>query len=310
LCILHARGIMLLKHLLLPLVLTAMAVCQAPPANAPASSPVAPSTAALPTETQARDIVERAVKDKNPDTRKQAATALSLGGPREPFISQLESMLDDKDVEVRLAVVSSLADLKAKPTLAALRKALNDDVPEVGFAAAKALYGLNDAAGKEALLSVLSGETKVASGFITKQKRDAIRMMHTPRIMMMFALKQGIGFAPVPGLGEGISSMQGILSDPGVSGRALAALLLGREKDVATLQALREGLMDKDASVRAAAVHSLALRNDPVLQPDLVPLLDDRKESVRLRAATGYLRLQMIRKARRPATKTQGAEPN
>ena len=301
---------MLLKHPLLPLVWTAMAVCQAPPATAPASSPVAPSTAALPIETQARDIIERAVKDKNPDTRKQAATALSLCGPRDPFVSQLDSMLDDKDVEVRLAAVSSLADLKAKPTLAALRKALNDDVPEVGFAAAKALYGRNDPAGKAALLSVLSGETKVASGFITKQKRDAIRMMHTPRPLMMFALKQGIGFAPVPGLGEGISSMQGILSDPGVSGRALAALLLGKEKDVATLQALREGLMDKDASVRAAALHSLALRNDPVLQPDLVPLLDDKKESVRLRAATGYLRLQMIRKGRRTAVKTQGTELN
>lgn len=229
---------------------------------------------------------------------------------REPFISQLEPLLDDKDVEVRLAVVSSLADLKAKRTLAALHKALNDDVPEVGFAAAKALYGLNDPAGKEALLSVLSGETKVASGFISKQKRDAIRMMHTPRIMMMFALKQGLSFAPVPGLGEGISSLQGILSDPGVSGRALAALLLGKEKDLASLQALREALMDKDASVRAAAVHSITLRNDPALQPDLVSLLDDKKESVRLRAATGYLRLQMIRKGRRPTSKTHGLEPN
>jgi hypothetical protein len=299
-----------LKHPLLTLVFAAMAVCQAPPASAPASSPAAPSTAALRVDTQARDIIERAVKDKNPDTRKQAATALSLGGPREPFISQLESMLDDKDVEVRLAAVSSLADLKAKRTLAALRRALNDDVPEVGFAAAKALYSLKDPAGKEALLSVLSGETKVASGFITKQKRDAIRMMHTPRVMMMFALKQGIGFAPVPGLGEGLSSMQGILSDPGVSSRALAALQLGKEKDVATLQALREALMDKDASVRAAAVHSMALRNDPMLQPDLVPLLGDKKESVRLRAATGYLRLQMIRKGRPPAAKTQALEPN
>ena len=300
---------MLLKHVLLSFVLTALAVCQPPPATTPAPSPAPSSTPALPTETQARDIIERAVKDKNPDTRKQAAIALSLGGPREPFVSQLESMLDDKDVEVRLAAVSSLADLKAKRTLAALRKALNDDVPEVGFAAAKALYRLNDPAGKEALLAVLSGETNVASGFITKQKRDAIRMMHTPRTLMIFALKQGIGFAPVPGLGEGISSMQGILSDPGVSGRAMAALLLGKEKDVATLQALREGLMDKDASVRAAALHSLALRNDPALQHDLVPLLDDRKESVRLRAATGYLRLQMIRKATWPAAKTRGAEP-
>src|SRR4029077_7655394 len=162
---------MLLKHVLFPFVLTAMAVCQGPPATTPAPSPAPPSTPALPTETRARDIIERAVKDKNPDTRKQEATALSLGGPREPFVSQLESMLDDKDVEVRVAAVSSLAALQAKRTLGALRKALNDEGPEVGFAAAKALYGLNDPAGKEALLAVLSGETNVASGFITQQKQ-------------------------------------------------------------------------------------------------------------------------------------------
>jgi HEAT repeat protein len=165
------------------------------------------------------------------------------------------------------------------------------------------LYGENDPAGKGALLAVLSGETKVAAGFLTKGRRDALRMVHTPKTMFMFALKQGVSLVPVPGLGEGISSMQAILSDPSVSGRAMAALLLGKEKDRATLQALREALVDKDASVRAAAVHSLALRNDVALEPDLVPLLEDKKESVRLRAAAGCLRLELIRKAPRPAQK-------
>jgi hypothetical protein len=178
----------------------------------------------------------------------------------------------------------------------------------VGFAAAKALYAQADPAGKEALLAVLSGESKVASGFLTKQKRDALRMMHTPRTLAMFAIKQGVGFAPVPGLGEGISSMQGILADPGVSGRALAALLLGKEKDRETLTALREALGDKDASVRAAAVHSLALRNDPALESDLLPLLDDKKETVRLRAAAGYIRLELIRHARPTAPAGKKAE--
>lgn len=257
-------------------------------------------------ETHARDLIEKALKDKNPDIRKQSAVALSLGGAREPFISMLQSLLDDKDVETRLAAVSSLSELKTPQSRAALHKVLNDDVPEVSFAAAKALFTAGDAAGKEALLSVLSGETKVASGFLTKQKREALRMMHTPKTMFMFAVKTGVGFAPVPGLGEGISSMQGILSDPGVSGRAMAALLLGKEKDRATLEALREALSDKDASVRAAAVHSLALRNDLALQPELVPLMEDKKESVRLRAAAGYLRLQFLR-GRRTAAKKTGA---
>jgi HEAT repeat protein len=256
-------------------------------------------------EEQARAILQTALKDRNPDIRKQAATALSLAGSREPFSSQLEGLLADKDVEVRLAAVSSLAEVKNKRGMEALHKALDDEVPEVSFAAAKALWGQQDPTGKEALLAVLSGETKVASGFLTKQKRDALRMLHTPRTLFLFAVRQGVGMAPVPGLGEGISSMQGILSDPGVSGRAMAALLIGKEKDQATLDALREALSDKDASVRAAAVHSMALRNDPALQADLAPLLEDKKESVRLRAAAGYLRLETLKNRRRPAQKTK-----
>jgi HEAT repeat protein len=133
-------------------------------------------------------------------------------------------------------------------------------------------------------------------------------MVHTPKTMFMFAVKTGIGFAPVPGLGEGISSMQGILSDPGVSGRAMAALLLAKERDRATLEALREALEDKDASVRAAAVHAIALRNDPSLQSDLTPMMEDKKESVRLRAAAGYLRLQVLRSERRPVQKKKAAK--
>jgi HEAT repeat protein len=220
----------------------------------------------------------------------------------------LQALLDDKDVETRLAAVSSLAELKTSQTRASLRKALDSDVPEVTFAAAKALFQDNDPAGKQALLSVLSGETKVASGFLTKQKRDTLRMVHTPKTMFMFAVKTGIGFAPVPGLGEGISSMQGILSDPGVSGRAMAALLLAKERDRATLEALREALEDKDASVRAAAVHAIALRNDPSLQSDLTPMMEDKKESVRLRAAAGYLRLQVLRSERRPVQKKKATK--
>ncbi len=252
--------------------------------------------APAPLEQRARDIVEAAMRDRNPDTRKLAATALGLGGPRAPFPALLEAMLHDKDVEVRLAAVASLADWQTEESLHALSQALDDDVPEVSFAAAKALYLMRDPAGKAALLAILSGETKVASGFLTKQKREALRMLHTPKTTVMLGVKQGIGFVPVPGLGEGMASLHGLLSDPGVSGRAMAALLLGKEQDAATLLALREALADKDWSVRAAAIHSLALRNDPSVLDDLAPLLDDKHHAVRFRAATACLRLESIRK--------------
>jgi HEAT repeat protein len=246
-----------------------------------------------------RSILASALKDGNPDVRAQAVEALGLVGPREPYISQLEGMLDDKDVAVRLATVTSLVDLRNSRTVAALKKALADEVPEVSFAAAKALWNLNEPAGKDALLAVLAGDTKTSSGFITKQKRDTLRMIHTPKTMFMFALKQGIGFAPVPGLGAGVSSLQGILADPSVSGRAATALMLSNDRDPQVLTALRDALADKDASVRAAAVHAIVLRDQPALQGDLAPLLEDKKEAVRVRAAAGYLRLEWI-KTRKP----------
>jgi HEAT repeat protein len=283
--------------LLLSLLWPAIAICQ--------TAPVPPAAAPVPADRspQCKDILNEALKDKNPDTRKQAAIALSLVGATEPYASQLESLLDDKDVEVRLATIASMSDVKNSKTIAALHKALNDEVPEVSFAAARSLWALHDPEGKKALLSILSGESKAESGYFAKQKRDALRMMHTPKPMFMFALRTGAGFAPVPGLGAGVSSMQALLSDPAVSGRATAALLLEKEKDPQTLAALKDALQDKEWSVRAAAVHALVMRDEPAFEADIIPVLDDKTEAVRLRAAAGYLRLESV-KQKRPIRKT------
>ncbi len=246
------------------------------------------------TDAQCSGILRRALGARNPETRKQAVIALSLASGRGPLFDQLEQMLQDKDVQVRQAVVASLSDVKSERATAALRKALEDTVPEVSFAAAKALWARHDRDGRAALLAVLEGESKSASSFFSKQKRDALRMMHTPRTTFLFAVQQGVGFVPLPGVGEGVASMQGILASSGVPGRASAALLLGADKDPTTIEALRDALSDKDSSVRAAAVHSLSLRNDPALKAELEPLLQDGNEAVRLRAAAGYLRLSAI----------------
>jgi HEAT repeat protein len=239
-------------------------------------------------------MLRQALENKNPDTRKQAVVALSLAPTDDPAFAKLEGVLQDKDVQVREAAVASLAEAKTPSARAALRQALADDVPEVSFAAAKALWAMHDPAGEQALLAVLQRQSKTASSYFSKQKRDAMRMMHTPRVLFLFAFRQGMGFVPLPGFGQGIGSMQALLTDPGVSGRATAALLLGKDKGPATLDALKDALLDMDWSVRAAAVHSLALRDDPALKPELESLLDDNKEPVRLRAAVGVLRLSAI----------------
>jgi len=272
-------------------------------------SPALPAATSVTLQNRSRILLEDGLKDGNPDVRAQAVQALGLVGPREPYISELEAMLDDKDVAVRLATVASLVDLRNPRTPVVLKKALADEVPEVSFSAAKALWSLKEPEGKDALLSVLAGETKTSSGYISKQKRDTFRLIHTPRTMFLFALKEGMGFAPVPGLGAGAASLQGILADPSVSGRATTALLLSNDGDPMVRDALLDALSDKDASVRAAAVHAIALRDDPGAMNGLAPMLDDKKEAVRLRAAAALLRLDWIRIRPKPVSRKQGKRP-
>ena len=266
--------------------------------------------AAAPSADDSRTILDKALHDKNPDTRKEAVIALSLAGAGEPADSWLASMLEDKDVEVRVATVATLADLKSTKSIEALHKALQDEVPEVSFAAAKALFTLNDPAGKEALLSVIDNDTKTKSGYFTRQKRDALRLLHTPKPMFVLMLKSGVGMVPVPGVGAGAASLIGLVTDPSISGRAAAALLLGREKDAPTLAALKDALTDKDWSVRASAVHSLALRNDPALLQDVDPLMTDKKQQVQFRAAAAHLRLETLGHKKPMRKKSTSAPPS
>lgn len=248
---------------------------------------------------KARQILDKALAESNPERRKEAVIALSLMGDQS--LPRLESALDDKDVNVRLAACASLGALKDKRSIPLLEKALKDKVPEVSFAAAKVLYEMDQPAGKAALLEILEGEKKTKSGYFASEKRDTLRMMKNPSGLFKFMVKQGVGMAPVPGLGMGVASLEALMNDAGVSGRALAATMLAREQDEETLVALREALSDKDWSVRAAAIHSLALRDRPEVRGDLVPLMDDKKEAVRYRAAAAYLRLASLQQSDHPA---------
>lgn len=257
----------------------------------------------LPPVEKARTHLHEALEDGNPDTRKQAVQALGLIGPRQPYLGQLIDMIEDKDVEVRIAAISSMVDIKSPEVIAPLRKALDDDVPEVSFAAAKALWALGDPAGREALLLVLEGEAKTSSSYLSDKSRKTLRMFRTPTKLMMFILRKGAGSAGVPGLGRGVSSLEGMLIDGELSGRAGTALLLSNDNDPKVIEAFRDGLADKTWSVRAASAHAIALQNNIDLQADLIPLLDDKKESVRVRASAAYLRLELIRSEKINASK-------
>jgi HEAT repeat protein len=236
---------------------------------------------------RSREILHQALEDKNPGTRKHAVLALSLLGTE--YLASLKGMLHDADVDVRLAAVDSISDVTGRQAVEALREALDNDVPEVRYAAAKALWSARDPAGTEALLSILEGDAKTSSSFVSKRKRDALRTVRSRRALLLLAVQRGVGYAPVPYLGLGVTSLRKLFDDPSVSERATVALMLAHARDQASLDALREALTDRDWSVRAAAAHALTLRRASGLKTALAPLLDDENQAVRLRAAAGYL---------------------
>ena len=227
-------------------------------------------TKPIDTAQRCRTILDDAAHDRNPDGRKGAAEALSLVGVRDALVS-LGPMLDDHDVPVRIAVVVTLGDFKDNRTIPLLKKALQDPVPEVDFAAAKVLYQLHDPAGVEFLLDVVSRESKASSGFVTKEKRGALRMLHTPTQFFIGIAIGAAGFAPVPGLGFGLSSAEGILSDADSSARAASLLLIGASRDPALADAVESALTDKEWSVRAAAAHLIALHPFPTIPGSIDP---------------------------------------
>ncbi len=250
-------------------------------------------------------ILDDAVHDRNPDSRRGAAEALSLVGMKDNALEWLAPMLDDHNVSVRIAAVTTLGDFKDTRTLPLLKKALRDPVPEVDFAAAKVLYQLHDPDGTQFLLDVVSKESKASSSYLTKETRSALHLLHTPTKLFTFVAIQAAGFAPVPGLGFGISSAQGILSDPESSARAASLLLIGNSRDPTLADAVASALSDKEWSMRAAAVHVIAMHPFPADREKLVPLLDDKKDAVRVRAAAAYIRMVHNTKAP-PANRRAG----
>ncbi|HEY2347346.1 MAG TPA: HEAT repeat domain-containing protein [Xanthomonadaceae bacterium] len=260
----------------------------------PGFAPAQPAPTSETTIGRARTILDQALTARDPDTRKTAVEALGLIGPREPYMTRLMTMLGDKDVPVRVAAISSLLDLHDRNTLPAIRRAYDDPIPEVSFAAAKALLAMGDPVGRDALMDALTGGDDTASDYTSSSGREVARMFYAPKTAIPWVMARTIGLAHVAGLGAGVASLEGLLSDQNISGRASAALLLGADKDPRVVAALRAALHDKDTTVRAAAVHAITLRDDPALEQDLVPLLDDRKDEVRTRAAAGCLRLELI----------------
>jgi HEAT repeat protein len=253
--------------------------------------PAAPQTPDSTPARHARTVLEQGAADPEPDVRREVAVALGLLARRDSSINLLEKLAADKDYLVRESALVSIGELRDPRLAKPARDALEDDVPEVAFAAARALFKLNQPEGKQLLIEIVEKEARAKSGFVRAKLRDVVRRMKRPKSAMLFVAQQGVGFIPVPGLGEGFSALNSLVNDPDFSARATALLVLSSDKSPDVRSEIEQAFNDSDWSMRAAATQIAAQRNERTLRFRLVPLLEDTNRRVRYRAAASFLRL-------------------
>jgi HEAT repeat protein len=252
----------------------------------------ADDTTVAPNVARARAILTEGLESSDFVVRIQAITAASMVGGNETMVARLEDCLKDKNVQVRLAAIHALVDLKSPQIREGLRKTLEEDsAPEVLFAAAKALAGLEDSAGTTALMDVYDRKRKTRSSLLEQKKRSFFEEFHSPHSTLMFLIAKGIGYVPVPGAGDGVSAITELLKDPGLSDRAEVLFVLCGTKNKESRDLLSKALRDDDWSVRAAATQIIAQTAKAELRESLLPLFEDKNQRVRLRAAGAYLHL-------------------
>jgi HEAT repeat protein len=109
--------------------------------------------------------------------------------------------------------------------------------------------------------------------------------------------EQGIGFVPFGSLGYG--ALKVVTKDDVSPIRAAAAVALATDTDPKSGKALEIAAHDKSWIVRAAALDSIARRNDATLIPDIMSNLTDEKLEVRYTAAAAIYHLSGIKDAKR-----------
>jgi HEAT repeat protein len=235
-------------------------------------------------------ILEHGAHDGNPIKRRQTILAMGWLRPQVRAVKLIEGGLTDKDTGVREAACATLGEIKSRESIPKLQKALGDPSPEVIFAAAKALYNMGDSTGREVIIAVLLGEQSDASGFLSSSMRSMKLKLHDPKQLLMMGVREGAGFAGP--FGMGVPLAEGLLKDNQASGKTVAALLLANDHTSESLQALRQALMDKNWTVRAAAARAAGIRDAMPLYDDVAKLLGDERDEVQFSAAGTVIRLK------------------
>ena len=270
-----------------------------PPAAAPAQqAPQAKPAVAKRDKPQtprekAWGILREGLADESVEKRAKAVSALGiLTKNADAEKAALEALKSDKP-PVRLAAAAALGNMHAVGARDALVDALDDSEPTVVLAAANSLLLLKDDAGYDAYYAILTGEKRANKGLI----REQLATLKDKKKMAEMGIEEGIGFIPFAGIGYTV--VKTVVKDDAALVRAAAAKKLAHDPHTTAGDALVAATRDKNWGVRAAALESLAQREDRSLLPRIKSAMDDDKDVVRNTAAACVIRLTDLPAKRR-----------
>ncbi len=247
-------------------------------------------------------ILADAVGSSKASQRVDAVSAVATIGPQPRVVELVEGCLHDKDEDVRRVATTTLGTMKSRSSISKLKQALDDDSPQVSFAAAQALWQMGDRSGIDIFYQILEGERKASKGIIRSEIADARKRLRNPSALALIGAEQAAGSFLGP-FSTGISVAEALAKDSSAPTRALAANLLSSDRDSVTRQEFLDALGDKNWVVRAAAAKGLGNSERRDMIPFLQPLLDDKKDPVRYLAAASIVRLSS-----RPAGRSGSAQ--
>ena len=235
------------------------------------------------------DTLSKDIQSDRESHRTAAIAALAVIGLRDDTLPLLESALEDKHPAIRKDAALALGDLEAHSSADKLRKMLDDPSPEVSFAAASALWKMQDRSGRDLLIGTLSGNRK-GDGIVKSGMKDTVQRYRDPKQLAMMGAREAAGtFLGPASMGIGVA--QELMKDHGASARAASATLLAQDPTPDAVHELTLALCDKNWAVRAAAAQALAKSPGQVSPEIFEPLLIDDNMAVRDMAAAGIIRL-------------------
>jgi HEAT repeat protein len=258
-----------------------------------AASETAKTADTRPIGVRAWELLVSNAADEKSERRIEAIAALGTMARDQRAVKLVEGALQDKERDVRLLAIAALGDMGSRRSISKLKQALEDDDPEVVFAAARSLWQMGDKSGRSIIEDVLAGERAAARGTVSSNLERIRKVLTDPKGLVLFGLREGIGAVAGP-YAMGMNVVQEFTKDRSVAARVVCANMLAKERSRRSLPFLREALRDENWVVRLTAAKAVASVRDTGSIPVLVANIEDEdeKSAVKLMAAASVLNLQ------------------